>query len=112
MKQRFVSDKTGSNNKNIIISIIIFIVIFSCFWLGITSFSKKTSAREQETLVTAINRGITHCYSIEGSYPESLQYLEEHYGLVYDKERFFIDYQTIGSNIIPDVTIIDKEAQK
>ncbi|WP_242847353.1 hypothetical protein [Dorea sp. D27] len=58
---------------------------------------------------TAVSRGIAHCYAIEGAYPESLQYLEAHYGLIYDKDRFFIDYQILGSNIMPDVTIIDKE---
>lgn len=46
---------------------------------------------------------------LRGAYPESLRYLEEHYGLIYDEDRFFIDYQILGSNIMPDVTIIDKE---
>ena len=49
-----------------------------------------------------------HCYAIEGSYPESLQYLKDNYGLTYDEEKYFIDYQVLGSNILPDVTIIDR----
>jgi hypothetical protein len=35
--------------------------------------------------------------------------LKENYGLTYDEDLFFVDYQTIGSNILPDVTIIEKE---
>ena len=46
------------------------------------------------------------CYAIEGRYPPSLEYMEEHYGLVYDKDIFFVDYQPIGSNLYPDVTVI------
>lgn len=109
MKQRFVSNKSGASNRNLIVSIIVFFIIFGCFWFGISSFSNKASDQEKQTLETAVNRGIAHCYAIEGAYPESLQYLKEHYGLIYDEDRFFIDYQILGSNIMPDVTIIDKE---
>ena len=35
-----------------------------------------------------------------------LEYLESHYGLTYDHDLFFVDYQAIGSNIMPDVTIV------
>ena len=61
-----------------------------------------------ETLEQAVSRGIVHCYAMEGAYPESLQYLKDHYGLIYDEDRFFVDYQVLGSNLIPDVTIIDR----
>ena len=46
------------------------------------------------------------CYALEGTYPPNLQYLEEHYGLTYDKKRFYVDYLAIGSNFFPDVTVI------
>ena len=41
-------------------------------------------------------------------YPPSLEYIKEHYGLFYNEELFYIDYQPIGSNIMPDVTILDR----
>lgn len=39
-------------------------------------------------------------------YPPSLKYLEEHYGLTYDRGRFLIDYQSVGANLMPEVTIL------
>ena len=30
----------------------------------------------------------------------------------YDEDLFFVDYQTVGANIYPDVTIIEKGAGK
>ena len=54
-------------------------------------------------------RGITHCYAIEGTYPDSLEYLIENYGLIYDEGHYYIDYQPLGSNLMPDVTIIQRE---
>ena len=38
--------------------------------------------------------------------------LKAHYGLTYDENLFFVDYQTVGANIYPDVTIIEKGAGK
>ena len=76
------------------------------FLLGLSSISETTLSKQQESLETAITRDITHCYAVEGFYPPSLSYMEEHYGLRYDKDLFFVDYQPIGSNIRPDVTIL------
>ena len=45
---------------------------------------------------------------MEGAYPESLEYLKENYGLIYDEDLFFVDYKVEGSNILPDITIIEK----
>ena len=64
--------------------------------------------RLRDILDKALSRSITQCYAIEGTYPPDLDYLVEHYGLCYDSETFFIDYRYIGSNLRPDVTIIER----
>ena len=51
---------------------------------------------------------ITECYALEGAYPPDIDYLTAHYGLTYDADTYFIDYQYIGSNLRPDVTIIKR----
>ena len=63
-------------------------------------------------LEKAVNRSITQCYALEGTYPPDMEYLTAHYGLTYDEDLFFVDYQTVGANIYPDVTIIEKGAGK
>lgn len=79
------------------------------FIQGLSSISESTVNRQQESLETALNRNIIHCYAVEGFYPPSLAYIEDHYGLTYDKELFFVDYQPIGSNLRPNVTILRKQ---
>lgn len=81
-------------------------ILLIVFLLGLSSISDTTIAKQQESLETALTRDITHCYAVEGYYPPSLEYIEDHYGLTYDKELFFVDYQPIGSNIRPNVTVI------
>ena len=50
------------------------------------------------------------CYVIEGAYPESLDYLEENYGLTVNKEDFLIVYTPFAENLPPDVRVIDRNA--
>lgn len=88
--------------------IIAFLLLLIFFLYGIQSISDTTSEKQAESLENAIYRSVTQCYAVEGTYPPSLAYLKEHYGLIYDTDSFFVDYQPIGSNIMPDITIIAK----
>lgn len=83
-----------------------FIILFFLFLEGINSISATTLEKQQESLETALSRSIAQCYAVEGTYPPSLDYLKEHYGLTYDEDHFFIDYQVFGSNLLPDVTVL------
>lgn len=106
MKHRFCT-KTSSS-RNLLISVVVFAAIFLIFWFSVSSVSAKREEEEMLTLETAVTRGITYCYAVEGSYPTSLAYLKENYGLTYNEDKYFIDYQPLGANIMPDVTIIKR----
>lgn len=90
----------------VLLSVVAFIILFILFYNGIGSVSETNRMKQKESLETALNRSIIQCYAVEGAYPPSLSYIKEHYGLIYDENLFFVDYQPIGSNIMPDVTII------
>lgn len=59
-------------------------------------------------LKAAVERCALQCYVVEGAYPESLAYLEEHYGLQINKEDYYVTYEIFASNIPPTVQIIDR----
>lgn len=108
---RFVYQKQTHRPPKILISVCIFVLILFLFVQGISSFSTSTVQRQKESLENAIMRNVTYCYTVEGAYPESLDYLKDHYGLMYDEDLFFVDYHISGSNILPDVTIIEREGK-
>ncbi len=56
-----------------------------------------------------LTRSITQCYALEGTYPPDINYLDNHDGLTYNSDYYYIDYQYIGSNLRPDVTIIERK---
>ena len=88
--------------------VLLMVVVLAVFVLFANSMTSTNTAREKEILQNAIERSVTQCYALEGTYPSSLSYLEEHYGLLYNKEQFFVDYQYIGGNLRPDITIIER----
>ena len=90
------------------LSIFIFIAVIMIFIFGISSISNSSVVNDQEILTEAINRDIVHCYCIEGMYPPNVKYMEDHYGLLYDSDKYIIDYEYIGANIMPKVMIIPK----
>ena len=105
---RFEYQKKQHTYRKFIISVCVFLLIVLLFYQGIESLSSGSVRRQRESLENALNRSITYCYAVEGSYLESLEYLKEHYGITYDEDRFFVDYKIVGTNILPDVTIIEK----
>ena len=109
---RFQNQKKSRKNRRVFLSNCVFLVILLLFISGIDSFSDNTRRHQKESLERALNRSIVYCYATEGTYPESLEDLKAHYGLTYDEDLFFVDYQTVGANIYPDVTIIEKGAGK
>ena len=107
MKNRFIKSR-GDKIKNIIytLPLLLFIIIGILFVNGVSSVSQTTLSKQRDSLETALHRSISQCYAVEGIYPPSLSYIEEHYGLTYDKKLFYVDYQPFSSNIFPDVTIL------
>ena len=105
---RFQYQKESRHMPRFLLSVCVFLAILLLFFQGISSFSGDTRRRQKESLENALMRSITYCYTIEGTYPESLDYLKEHYGLVYDEDLFFVDYRVSGSNILPDITVIER----
>lgn len=106
---RFQQQKSIPQYWKYMISLLVFCIIAGSFYCGIDSLSIGTIKRQEDALRKALTRSITYCYAMEGFYPQDLEYIQENYGLTYDKSLFFVDYQVIGSNIFPEITIIHKE---
>lgn len=108
MKNRFEQHKFILKIRSGLNYLIISAILIILFLYGINRFSKNTISYQENTLIMALQKDIAQCYAIEGFYPPNLDYLKDHYGFVYDTDIFYIDYTAFGSNIYPDVTILNK----
>ncbi len=91
---------------SIIFPIIFFLFVFSIFIYGINNIKDATSEQTLNAIHQSITRSAVHCYATEGFYPESLTYLENHYGLTVDKTRYVVSYKIFASNIMPEITVL------
>ena len=91
-----------------LVSLVIGLVIVGAFLISSKALDSANSVKQMNLLEDSVERSVTQCYALEGAYPANIFYLEDHYGLTYDEERYFIDYTYIGANLRPDITIIER----
>lgn len=94
----------------ILISVILFLGIVVYFFTALNNMSEGINTQQEEALHTAIDNAVVSCYAVEGCYPESVEYLEEHYGLTYDHDKFYVEYSSFGTNVRPAVNVVVLEA--
>lgn len=94
-----------------IIPLVIFAAMIVWFLLAMQSADSTAKQKELSALKSNVENGITMCYAVEGAYPESVEYLTENYGLVYDKDKYIVDYDRFADNIRPTVKILERRAQ-
>lgn len=89
------------------------VVILLLLVIGVVFFTNQLSAKvtgdRQQLLENTIRKYAVQCYALEGSYPESIQYLEKNYVLTLDKDKYVYHYKFIGSNMMPEVYVFEKE---
>lgn len=94
-----------------LLALIVPVLLLAAVWMFARGAERLDEGRGDEArarLEDAIHRGCTACYAAEGSYPESLDYLEEHYGLQIDREHYAVFYEPFGANLMPNFTVLER----
>ena len=79
------------------------------FLSALSNLQDGRHSEGRQQLEDAVRRSVVACYAAEGIYPPNLEYLEEHYGLQVDRERYTVVYEIFASNLMPDVTVLENE---
>lgn len=69
-------------------------------------WSADVSRQSEEAVRAAVVRAAAQCYSVEGAYPQSVEYLEQHYGLVLNHRRYIVSYEAFSSNLMPEIRVL------
>lgn len=90
------------------ISIIPFLAMVLLIVYAANHIQAKIVAESIQAVESNIRRAAVSCYAIEGAYPQNVEYLENHYGLQLDRNKYVIEYDIIGSNVMPWVAVAEK----
>jgi len=90
------------------ISFVLFGVVAAFCYAGLQSAEVKQQEEALRVAEESILRGAVRCYAQEGMYPPDYEYLKDNYGIRVDEEKYAVFYSVFASNMMPDVTVIEK----
>ena len=79
------------------------------FLTGLSNLDRDRSEEGRQQLEDALRRAAVACYAAEGIYPPDLDYLKVHYGLQVDEENYAVFYEVFASNLMPDITVLERD---
>ena len=94
--------------RGILITLIVFAVIFTGGVMLFRHIDRVTAEEETEMVREAVRSAALTCYAVEGAFPQNLAYLQNHYGLAFDESIYFVSYDAFASNIMPSITVMVK----
>jgi hypothetical protein len=78
------------------------VIVFAAIGDYKDSFDEKKAEEIRDTVLSYV----AECYALEGKYPTDLEYLEDNYGLMLDRDKYVYHYLIFASNFLPDVKVI------
>lgn len=85
------------------------VAVLLLFLTGLSNLDRDSSEEGRQQLEDALRRAAVACYAAEGIYPPDLDYLKEHYGIQVDEEHYAVFYEVFASNLMPDITVLERE---
>ena len=79
------------------------------FVFSLDSVQERQGAEGRQQLETALRRAAVACYAAEGVYPPTIEYLQQHYGVQIEEEKYIVFYDVFANNLMPDITVLEKE---
>ena len=90
-----------------VLAAVLAVVVLLGFTTALSNLTAGNSDQGREQLETALRRSAVACYAAEGIYPDDVAYLQEHYGIQIDEERYTVIYTVFASNLMPDITVLE-----
>lgn len=103
--------KKEKNSSELFLRIIEFciaVLLIIVLTVSLIRMSGESSREGREQLESIIVKSVMACYADEGVYPADLQYLEDHYGLQINRDKYIVRYESFAENLMPDITVLEK----
>lgn len=105
LKTRIVKKIKQLLSSGVFWAVSIFIAVALSVGFGVITAGKTSVSSQIALLEDTVRREAVQCYALEGSYPQDLDYLKKRYGLRYNTERYIVHYKSLGSNLLPEISV-------
>ena len=95
--------------RKLLPALLLAVALLLWFFIGMGRVARDSGEEARAQLETALRRSAVACYAAEGRYPQDVAYLEEHYGIRIDRSRYVVFYEVYGSNLMPQITVLQRE---
>ena len=106
MKKNIFRKSAWDVFRSALVPILFTLVVAGMIVFGLHQTEESSRAEGRRVLEDSIRRAVVINYAIEGTYPASIDYLTEKYGIHID-ERYLVHYSIFASNIMPDIAVIE-----
>lgn len=89
-------------------AIIFFLFLLMFIW-GMQITNQNSRKEDISAAEKSIQKAAITCYAIEGRYPPNYEYLKQNYGIDVNTEKYAVFYSLFASNIMPDITVLEKQ---
>lgn len=93
-----------------IAKVLLFLAVLLAFSAVLTGVADGQGEQSRLQAEESLRRAAVTCYAVEGVYPPNLEYLRRHYGIQVDEEQYHVFYEIFGSNIMPQITVVERTA--
>lgn len=88
--------------------VLVVCALAAVLWFAWDSASTETKAQGAMSVRNAVLDAAMQCAAVEGAYPSSMKYLEEHYGLIVNSSDYAVTYEAFASNVPPSVVVVPR----
>ncbi len=92
--------------RGILLTAVGFVAMVLILVFALSQVHERSGEEQTKTLQDAVLRATLTCYAVEGRYPTNIVYLQEHYGIVYDAEKYIVTLDAFASNLLPDIHVM------
>lgn len=96
--------------KSVTILVLLVVIAGMVLYMAgsMNDFASTNTQRQVQAIEQAITTAMLQCYALEGSYPPNLEYLQDHYGVLLDHEKYYYLYEVFAKNVRPSITVTSK----
>ena len=88
---------------------VVLVVVIAAIAVALYFLISAAQAEAREQAAIALRDSVLNtarqCCAVEGFYPQSLEHLEEYYGLSINHDEYVVSYEWFADNIMPTVVV-------